>query len=46
MRLLLTTVLLHFDIELCEESKAWADQKVWTLWEKPALWCKIRLVGK
>lgn len=44
MRLLLATVLFHFDIELRDESKSWAQQKVWTLWEKPPLWCKVRQV--
>lgn len=46
MRLLLSTVLLHFDLTLCEESKTWADQKVFTLWEKPALMCKLTEVVK
>ncbi|KAK5946777.1 hypothetical protein PMZ80_000920 [Knufia obscura] len=44
MRLLLSAVLLHFDVELCKESKDWADQKVYTLWEKPALMCKLTSV--
>lgn len=37
MRLLLATVILHFDLKLCEESKAWNHQKVFTLWEKKPL---------
>lgn len=44
MRLLLSTVLLHFDMELCQESEEWADQKVYTLWEKPALMCELNAV--
>lgn len=37
MRLLLATVMLYFDMELCAESKAWNDQKVYLLWEKKPL---------
>ena len=44
MRLLLSTVLLHFDLELCKESAKWTEQRVYTLWEKPALMCKLTLV--
>ncbi|KAK4635985.1 Cytochrome P450 monooxygenase lcsI [Fulvia fulva] len=41
MRLLLCTTLLHFDLELCEESSNWPDQKIHILWEKKPLWCKL-----
>lgn len=44
MRLLLSTVLLHYDLELCPESEKWADQKVYTLWEKPSLFCRLTAV--
>jgi hypothetical protein len=37
MRLILATVMLYFDMKLCEESREWADQKVYTLWEKKPL---------
>jgi cytochrome P450 len=37
MRLLLGTVMLYFDMELCKESWDWKDQKVFTLWEKKPL---------
>ena len=37
LRLLLATLLLHFDISLAEESQGWIDQRVYTLWEKPPL---------
>jgi len=37
MRLLLATVMLYFDIELCEESRDWKDQNVFVLWEKKPL---------
>ena len=42
MRLILARVLWNFDLELCEESADWAEQKSSTLWEKPALMCKLR----
>ena len=41
MRLMLAKVLWSFDVELCEQSKNWTDQKVYTLWEKPALMVKL-----
>lgn len=41
MRLLLVSVLLHFDLRLDEESKHWDDQKVYTLWEKRPLMCTL-----
>jgi len=43
MRLLLATVVLHFDLTLCPESETWNDQKVYTLWEKKPLMCKIAI---
>lgn len=42
MRLLLATVVLNFDMEICPESETWADQKVYTLWEKPSLMCRLK----
>lgn len=44
MRLLLAAVVLNFDLELCGESAEWADQKVFTLWEKPELMCRLKSV--
>ncbi|KAK4957698.1 hypothetical protein LTR10_005665 [Elasticomyces elasticus] len=41
MRLLLATVLLNFDLELCEENDNWIEQRVFTLWEKKPLMCKL-----
>lgn len=46
MRLLFATVLLTFDLELCPESKEWSDQKVYTLWEKKPLMCRLTPVKK
>ena len=41
MRSILARVLWHFDLELQEESRKWADQKVHTLWDKPPLMVKV-----
>jgi hypothetical protein len=39
--LVLCQVILHFDFELCTESKAWLSrQRIWTVWEKPPLMVK------
>jgi cytochrome P450 len=43
MRLILARVLWNFDIELCEESRHWNEQKAYILWEKPALMCLLRV---
>jgi cytochrome P450 len=43
MRLILARVLWNFDLELCEESSGWNEQKSFVLWEKPPLWCKLSL---
>ncbi|KAF5679249.1 cytochrome P-450 monooxygenase [Fusarium heterosporum] len=37
MRLILVTLLINFDIELCEESRNWVDQKSFALWIKNPL---------
>ena len=44
MRSILARVLWHFDMELCEESRDWANQKVFILWDKPAL--NVRLTAR
>ncbi|KAK3644309.1 hypothetical protein LTR22_015313 [Elasticomyces elasticus] len=41
MRLLLATVVLNFDLELCEENDNWIEQRVYTLWEKKPLMCNL-----
>jgi cytochrome P450 len=46
MRVLLATIILNFDIELCQESQNWKDQKVFLLWEKWPLYCKLTPVNK
>ncbi|OAL01859.1 cytochrome P450 [Phaeosphaeriaceae sp. SRC1lsM3a] len=37
MRLIMATLLLKFDLDLCEESRNWHDQKCFALWIKPPL---------
>ncbi|KAH0273615.1 benzoate 4-monooxygenase cytochrome P450, partial [Aureobasidium melanogenum] len=44
MRLLLTMVLFNFDISLEEESKDWANQKVFVFWDKRPLMVKLKVV--
>ncbi|PNS20350.1 Isotrichodermin C-15 hydroxylase [Sphaceloma murrayae] len=44
-RLLLASVLHHFDLELDPKSKDWHDdQLIYNLWEKVPLWVKLRPV--
>jgi len=45
MRLLLATVILHFDIRLRRESEHWAEQEVYTLWQKRPLLCVLSEVS-
>lgn len=42
MRLILANTLWHFDLELCPESKNWQDQRVYIIWEKQPLMCKLK----
>lgn len=44
MRLILAHVLWNFDMELSAESENWADQKIFSLWEKGPLYVKLTLV--
>lgn len=44
MRLILASVLLNFDIELCDETQNWLDQENYLLWEKGPLMTKLRPV--
>ncbi|KAF2164203.1 hypothetical protein M409DRAFT_68079 [Zasmidium cellare ATCC 36951] len=45
MRLILTKVLYNFDLELCEESQSWIQHKIFIMWEKPPLYCRLRPVS-
>ncbi|KAF2141616.1 uncharacterized protein K452DRAFT_271236 [Aplosporella prunicola CBS 121167] len=44
MRLIMAYLLWHFDVELCDESKEWTEQKVLFLWMKPPLMVRLRPV--
>lgn len=42
MRLILAKLLWHFDVELVRPGTEWMhDQRVFALWEKPALEVKL-----
>ncbi|KAL1998567.1 hypothetical protein VTN02DRAFT_5958 [Thermoascus thermophilus] len=44
MRLILARILWGFDLELCGgAAEAWDRQRVYTLWEKGALMCRLRV---
>ncbi|CAG8422584.1 unnamed protein product [Penicillium salamii] len=45
MRVILARLLWNFDMEICEESLNWSDQKTYILWEKPPLMCKLASKG-
>lgn len=45
MRLVMAKVLYSFDFELTPESKDWADQETYILWQKKPLMCKLRPVN-
>jgi len=43
MRLFFVATFAFFDLELAVESKNWlADNQVFTVWQKPPLWCRVR----
>ncbi|KAK8076306.1 cytochrome P450 [Apiospora phragmitis] len=46
IRLLAAKVFFNFDLELCDDSRDWREQKVFVLWEKKPLLCKLRAVTK
>ncbi|OJJ02879.1 hypothetical protein ASPVEDRAFT_131535 [Aspergillus versicolor CBS 583.65] len=43
MRIIFARILWNFDLELCEESANWGDQKSYVVWEKVPLMCKLTL---
>lgn len=45
MRLLLATILFKFNLELCDESRDWANQKSYALWIKTPLLVRARPVA-
>ncbi|KAL9035067.1 MAG: hypothetical protein Q9214_006759 [Letrouitia sp. 1 TL-2023] len=42
IRSILARMIWSFDMELCQESRNWAQQKAYLLWDKPSLWVKLR----
>lgn len=46
VRLLLSGVLWHFDLTLDKRSENWADQSVYTLWDKNPLWVSLKPVAR
>ncbi|KNB09500.1 hypothetical protein FOXG_10066 [Fusarium oxysporum f. sp. lycopersici 4287] len=45
MRLILATLLFKYDLELCEESRNWVDQKSFALWIKTPLMMRAKPVA-
>ncbi|KAH7303423.1 cytochrome P450 [Stachybotrys elegans] len=45
MQLLVASVLLKFNMELCEDSLQWDDQRAFVLWEKKPLMCRLTPVS-
>jgi len=41
LRSILGKLLWNFDIEVCEESRNWVNQKTFILWEKPPLYVQL-----
>lgn len=41
MRLILSSVMLHFDLELCDEEEEWTNQENYILWHKSPLMVKL-----
>ncbi|EKG11555.1 Cytochrome P450 [Macrophomina phaseolina MS6] len=46
IRLVLANVLWHYDLELCPESEKWDDQRVYLVWDKNPLMCKLKPVKR
>ncbi|RDI88055.1 hypothetical protein Vi05172_g1947 [Venturia inaequalis] len=46
MRLILAKIIYNFDFELLPESQEWADQRVYTLWEKKPLMVKLKVAQR
>lgn len=45
MRLLIVSLLLHFDLELDSRSEQWKEHKAYLLWEKPPMHVKLTPVA-
>lgn len=46
MRLIFGAIVAHFDLNLCEESRDWMNQKAYVLWEKKPLMLKLMPVAE
>jgi len=44
IRLILSKVLLNFDMQLCSESEKWNEQKIFIMWDKKPLYCQLKYV--
>ena len=42
LRAILANLLWHFDMELVDKSQKWDEQKVFVLWDKPALMVNLK----
>jgi cytochrome P450 len=45
MRLIIARLFFKFNLELCEESSRWDDQKAFVLWEKKPLMCRLAVAA-
>ncbi|KAH8696970.1 cytochrome P450 [Phaeosphaeriaceae sp. PMI808] len=45
IRLVLASVLLHFDLKLCTESQNWLNQRTFAIWEKKPLLVQLKSVN-
>jgi hypothetical protein len=47
MRLILAKIIFNFDLQLADDSRDWfREQKVYFLWEKPALNIRLTPVAR
>lgn len=44
LRLILAKIMWHLDLELVESEQKWLKQRVFALWEKPALQVRVKPV--
>lgn len=41
MKPIVAKVFYNFNLELCKESEDWNDQKIFLMWDKGPLYCRI-----
>ncbi|MCJ1388900.1 hypothetical protein MMC18_001751 [Xylographa bjoerkii] len=46
MRSIMARMLWHFEMELCEDAEGWNDQRIFILWDKPALYVRLAVWEK